>query len=429
MKPRTTPAITTAALVFSALAVAAPVTAAAETPDATVSATDPVIEWNRHATDALIVTAQQPPQQAVLHLAMVHGAVYDAVNAIDRGHDGYLLAARIGQRGDSLEAAAATAAYRILERLVPTQQPTLDERYATSLAAVQDGVAKSRGVAVGEAAAAAMIAARTGDGRYGAPGFATGAAPGVWRPVLPAFANDPNAWLQDVRPFLVADAEQFQSKGPRALTSRQYAREFDEVKVLGSAASPVRTADQTAAAQYWNASPHGTWSRIVRTIAEQQALSLVDNARLFAVVYTSAADALITTWNDKGQRLFWRPVTAIREADTDGNPRTTPDPTWVPLIATPPYPEHPSGLASLTGATTTALREFFGTDAVAWSDTNGAGVTRSFARLSDARREVIDARVWSGVHFRTADVQGDLIGHQVARWGARHYFRPVAGSS
>src|SRR5918999_2565783 len=200
-----------------------------------------VTGWTLTATTALIRDGRQPPQVSVPHLAMVHGAVYDAVNAIDRGHEGYLISPQLARPSDSKEAAAATAAHRMLVHLVPGQRGTLDGLYATSLAGVPDGPSKSRGIAVGEAAATAMIAARVGDGRFGAFRFPVGFDLGVWRPVP---TNDPNAWLKDVTPFLVEDPAQFRSRGPLALTSHRYAREFDEVKSLGALDSAERTADQ-----------------------------------------------------------------------------------------------------------------------------------------------------------------------------------------
>jgi hypothetical protein len=386
---------------------------------------DTVTEWNLNASSAIFVTAGQPPQLSVPHLAMVHGAVYDAVNAIDGSHEGYLISSRLATPSDSKEAAAATAAYRVLLSIVPGQQTVLGAQYAASLAGIPDGSAKTRGIAVGEAAAAAMKAARTDDGRFGAFRFAVGSAPGVWRPVLPAFVNDPNAWLKDVKPFLIQSSSQFRSKGPLPLTSRKYAREFAEVKSLGSAASTTRTADQTLAARYWAENPPATWSRIFRTLSAQQGLSMAENARLFAMLYMAAADALITIWDDKAHWSFWRPITAIREADTDGNPATEPDAAWLPLIANPPYPEHASGHAGLSGSIVATLREFFGTDKIAWTDTNTAGLTRSFTRFSHAIDEVVDARVWSGIHFHTSDEQGARIGREVAKWRDKHYFRPV----
>jgi hypothetical protein len=385
---------------------------------------DTVTDWNLNAANALFVTAAQPPQASVPHLAMVHGAVYDAVNAIDGGHEGYLLSPGVGQPSVSKQAAAAAAAHRVLVHLLPAQQPLLDSRYAASLAAIPGGSRKARGIAVGEAAAAAMITARTGDGRFGPFRFAVGLGPGEWRPVLPAFVNDPNAWLKDVKPFLIRSSSQFRSKGPLALDSRRYAREFEEVRSLGSATSTTRSDDQTQAARYWAENPPATWNRIFRTLSAQQGLSLVDNARFFAMLYMTATDALISVWDDKAHWSFWRPITAIREADTDGNPRTDPDPGWLPLIATPPYPDHPSAHLGLSGSIGRTLQRFFGTDRIAWSDTNNGGFSRSFTRISQAVEEIVGARIWAGLHFRTADDQGERIGRQVARYVEERYFEP-----
>src|SRR5215213_9116450 len=386
---------------------------------------DTVTQWNQNATTALMATASQPPQVSVPHMAMVHGAVYDAVNAIDGGHEGYLLTSRLASPFDSKDAAAATAAYRVLLNIVPGQQAVLDAQYAASLAAIPDGMSKTRGIAVGEAAAAAMIAARTNDGRFGPFRFLVGTLAGTWRPVLPAFVNDPNAWLKDVKPFLIRDPADFRTKGPLDLESDAYAREFDEVKSLGSASSTERTTDQTNAVRYWAENPPATWSRIFRTLSTQQALSVADNARLYAMLYMTAADSLISVWDDKVYWSFWRPITAIREADTDGNPRTQQDANWLPLIATPPYPEHPSGHSGLSGSFVATLPDFFGPDKISWTDTNNGGFTRSFTRFSDAIDEIVDARVWSGIHFRTADEQGAQIGKEVAKWREHNYFGAV----
>ncbi|HZB23063.1 MAG TPA: vanadium-dependent haloperoxidase, partial [Gaiellaceae bacterium] len=388
---------------------------------------DAVTEWNVNAT-TLIFGLGQGPQISVPHLAIVHGAVYDAVNAIDRTREGYLLTSPVGTPFDSKEAAAATAAYRVLASLytTPAQQATLATQYAASLGAISDGpAAKAGGIAVGEAAAAAMIAARTNDGRFGPYRFPVGTLPGEWRPVLPLFVNDPNAWLKDVKPFLVEDPARFMSKGPNELTSNQYAREFNEVKAYGSLASTARSDDQTHMARYWAENPPATWSRVLRRLSAQQAVSLVDNARLFAMAYMSASDALITVWNDKAKWPFWRPITAIREADTDGNAGTDADPNWVPLIPSPPYTEHSSGHGGLSSAMVRTLQQFFGTDEIGWTDTNGGGLTRSFTRLSQAIDEVVDARVWSGIHFRTADEAGAQIGKQIAQYAHARYFKPV----
>jgi len=265
----------------------------------------------------------------------VHGAVYDAVNAIDKGHQPYLLSPRVAAPFDSQEAAAAAAAYHVLRTIVPAQEPVLAAQYAASLAGVPDGSGKTRGIAVGQAAAAAMLAARTDDGRFGSFRFGIGTSPGVWRPVLPAFVNDPNAWVKDVRPFLIESPSEFRTKGPLPLESRAYAREFDEVKNDGSATSTTRSADQTHAARYWMENGVATWSRIMRSLSADHGLSVAENARMFGMAYLSAADGAIAVWDDKAFWSFWRPITAIREAGTDGNAATEADPSWLPLISNP----------------------------------------------------------------------------------------------
>jgi hypothetical protein len=306
--------------------------------------------------------------------------------------------------------------------VVPAAQSDLAARYTAFLAGVPDGLAKAGGVAAGETAAAAMLAARANDGRNGAFRFVTGTGPGRWRPEPPAFVSDPVAWLKDVKPFVVRSASQLRADAPDPLTSRRYARDYDEVKSMGSATSTVRTADQTSAARFWAENGPRTWSRILRTLAGQRDASTAVNARLYAMAYMATADALITVWEGKAQWSFWRPITAIRQTGGERG-----DPAWAPLIDTPPYPDHPSGLSAVAAAMVRTAQLVFGTDGVAFSDTNVAGIARSFTTLSQAANEVVDARVWSGIHFRNADTQGAAIGVDVAEWSARHYFRPARG--
>ena len=372
-----------------------------------------------------MVTAGQDPRLVVLHLAMVHGAMYDAVNAIKGGYEPYLLRTHSARPTDSKKAAAATAAYRVLLNLVPAQETALTAEYQASLATIPAGKSRRRGIRVGNAAAAAMIEARTDDGRFGAPFFPVGPGAGVWRPVLPGFANDPLAWLGQVEPFLIRRPSQFRSEGPYALTSAEYAAEFAQVKELGSETSATRTADQTHAARYWAENPPRTWNRIFRTLSTQAGLTLPENARLFAMFYLTAADAFISVWNDKMFWRFWRPIAAIREAESDGNPDTAADTGWLPLIPTPPYPDHPSGHAGLSGSAVATLQDFFETDVVALTDTNVGGLTRSWTRFSQMINEVIYARMWSGIHFLNPDRQGARIAEQVANYRERHYFQPV----
>jgi PAP2 superfamily len=422
----------------AAAAVAVALAAGVASPVAPARA-DTVTDWNGYASTAIVATAGQPPPVAVLSFAMVQGAVYDAVNAIDRGHRPYL-AEPPARRTDSTGAAAATAAFRVLGALFPPQLPTLQPLYDASLAAVADTPpgAKAGGIAAGEAAAAAMLAARAGDGRFGPFTPIPGTTPGAYRPTPPLFAPDPAPWVGNVRPFLVPDVEWLRTVPPNPLTSRAYAKDFNEIKRVGALHSTSRTADETDAAIFWQDHLFALWNRVFRALAAQQHLGIVDEARLFASENLAAADAAIGCWNNKYHWNAWRPITAIREADTDGNPATVADPTWTPLfdpatpvatlpaLVTPPFPEYPSGHNCGAGAIVRTLQDFFGTDRIGFTATsNKSGTTRTFRRFSDALTESVNARVWGGIHFRTADVQGAKLGKKVARYLHKHYFQPV----
>jgi hypothetical protein len=411
----------------------------------TVAHADAVTDWNAIASNSIVVTAGQPPQVSALSFAIVQGAVYDAVNAIDRGYQPYLVQPNANPT-DSKEAAAATAAFRVLvgfndlPGLFPSQLPTLQPQYDVYIAGLPDNPPGSRaaGVTIGETTARAMLIARQNDGRFGPPPVLYPPAPGVWRPTPPNFANDPAPWIGNVLPFIVPSAEMLRTDGPNALTSVDYTEDFNEVKELGSLTSMTRTADQTDAAIFWQDHAHAFFNRMFRALVASENLDIVDSARLFAMANLAAADASIGCWNDKYYWQFWRPITAIREADTDGNPATEADPTWLPLfdpttpicnpppLVTPPFPDHPSGHACNTSAFVHTLRNFFGTDRIAVTAFSNKSCTwRSFDRFSDILKEVIDARVWAGIHFRTADAQGAVLGKKVAHYLKRHYFQPV----
>ncbi len=404
----------------------------APAPVAAAATVDTVVQWNEYATTSLISLATAPwgaPPVSGLHLAMVHGAVYDAVNAIAGGYQPYLVSPS-ALPSYSKEAAAATAAYRVLKdpslKVTAARLTELDGLYAASLASIPDGPAKAGGIAVGEAAAAAMIATRQDDGRFGPFRFTPGSGSGQWRPEAPTFTGDPNAWVARVKPFLVNSRDQFISSGPDALTSAEYAADFAEVKAIGSKTSTTRTAEQTDAGLFWTDNAMAMWSRIFRQVSAARGLTLVENARFFAMLYLTGADALITVWADKAKWSFWRPITAIHEAATDGNPATQADRNWEPLLATPLYPEHASGHSSLSSSFVQTLQDFFGTDKIAFYDTSNATHTRrDFARFSDAIQEIISARVYVGIHFRHADIAGANIGKHVAHWRAKNYFQPT----
>jgi hypothetical protein len=387
---------------------------------------DTVTDWNVNAVNALVATAGQGPTVSTVHLAMVQGAVYDAVNSIDERYEPYLVEVR-ARDWYSKDAAVAAAAYRVLLGIVPAQEPTLTPLYNASLAPIPAGAAKDGGVRVGEVAAAAMLADRKNDGRFGAyrfPAPVTQTEPwpvGQWRPVLPMFVNDPAAWIKDVRPFLIGDPARYRGPAPYALTSKKYAREFDEVKSIGSQTSAMRTADQTDQVRFWAEGPQ-IWTRVARELSGAYRLRSIESARMFAMLYTTGADALISVWNGKAQYLFWRPITAIREADRDDNPATEKDTGWLPLINTPPYPDQPSGLSGVSAAMGEALEEIFGHHERFSATSLNSNTTRSYRSFDEAVDEVVDARVYSGIHFRKADEDGAEIGHDVARDSLKRYF-------
>jgi hypothetical protein len=395
-----------------------------------VAATPPadvVVEWNANAQAAIVGTAGQGPTVAYLHFAMVQGAVYDAVNAIEGGHRPYLGAPAMADQGDSSAAAAAQAAHDVLVGIFPAQQATLDAKLATTLSGIPDGAAETGGVEVGAAAAAAMLLARTNDGRFTPFTVVEGFDPGEWRRTPPAFIFEPAPWVGNVKPFIVRDVTSLRSDGPQPLTGDAYAEDLNEVKALGSLTSSLRTSDQTDAALFWQANGAVLFNAIFRQIADTQDLDIAEAARMFAMTDMAGADGAIACWKDKYHYRFWRPITAIRLADTDGNPATEADPNWVPLFATPPFPEHPSGHTCISGAVVRTLQDFFGTDKVSFSTfSTFSGTTREFDSFSQAIKEIIDARVWAGIHFRTADVQGAVMGKKISNYLEKHYFAPTA---
>jgi hypothetical protein len=385
----------------------------------------------------------QGPTVAILHLAMVQGAVYDAVNMIDGGHEPYLDDLPAAPASASKPAAVATAAYRVLVGavMVPSLSAGIVTRlnglYASSLAALPAGAAKTAGIAAGEAAAAKMLEVRAADGRYGPFRFACGDDPGEWRlttslacPDPPTPHGDPNAWVARVEPFVLESTSQFRSKGPHDMTSGAYAKEYNEVKELGAVGSQ-RTPEQNALAGFFTNTTHPPemYNRTFRTVAKSEGLGLVEQARLFAMVNLAGADALINCWDDKAHWSFWRPQTAIRLGDQDGNPKTAGDPSWTSLSGNPPYPDHPSGYNCVTGAFMHTAAAFFGKKPIVFDMVRivpgEANQTRTYRQFTDVIDDTIDARVYIGIHFRAPDVQGAEIGKDVARWLDQNFFRPV----
>jgi len=407
-----------------------------------------VTNWNQIATNTLVAfpaAAGGAASALQVNMAMPQGAVYDAVNAIEPRHQAYLLTTQFNPTA-SKEAAVATAGYRVLSNIVQTVPPSipfpnrtalqesLNAAYEASLNAIPDGEAKTEGIAAGNAAADAMIAARQNDGRFGPSPWVPNYEPGHWQPLLNPDGTlqlDPTAWVANVRPFLIQSPLQFRTDGPNALTSDAYAEDFNEVKALGRIDSATRTAEQTHIALFWGQNAGGPallWNRVARNLVADPTygVDIGDSALLFAMLNLSAADAVINCWNDKYYWDFWRPWAAIQRADEDGNPDTEPDPSWTALL-TAPYPDHPSGHLSLDGAVLEVLQMFFGTDKIPFDVTSSRfpNEPRHYDRFSYALKEIIDARIWAGLHYRTADVQAKVLGRKVAHYMARHYFQPL----
>ena len=436
--------------------------AASLLPIASAAAAEPtnmVLVWNENAANVISgpTTATPPgigqaPPLSALTLAMVQGAVYDAVNAIDGGHEPYL-AGLSAPSTASKAAAVAQAAHDVLYGLtstLATPEPQtavrtrIDSLLTTSLALVPAGTAqeiaaKAAGITIGAQAAAAMLAARANDGRNVTGVLWTvGTGTGQWRPVAPTNANV-FAHFADVTPLAIKDPSQFTTEGPPAVTSAQYTAEFNEVKALGAQTGSSRTAAQTTLAGFVGANPLPYMNKGLRDIASARGLTSVQQARLFVMTSMASADALISCFNNKDHWNFWRPQTAIREAGSDGNGATSPDTGWLSLFATPGYSDEASGYNCYTAGVWQSARAFFGTDKMSFSLTSPgvtanaaignpvgvAGSVRSYTRFTDVIRDTIEGRILTGFHFRTADVHGAWIGKKVAQWVDKHYFGPV----
>jgi hypothetical protein len=385
-----------------------------------------VSDWNATGLTTLAGDTGKVPQEWPLYLAFMHAAIYDAVVGVEGGYRPYLFHDH-APAGASATAAAAAAAHKILETYSPYAQPALDAALAASLAGIPDGPAKADGVAFGERMAEKLIALRAHDGRNAPVFFTKPPAPGVWRPTPPAFAPMAVPWLGGVTPLLVHSAKQFGPPPPPTLTSRRYTRDFDEVKAVGSATSTVRTADQTATALFFSGNAVVQFNAALRDQAASRGLDIVQAARMFAAVDMTVSDALITAWRAKLFYGIWRPSTAIQLADTDGNPATTADPTWTPLLVNPPYPDYVSGYNSYTASFTRALEELFGRRHLDLNliSTAVPGATRHYDSGRALRADVVNARVWLGIHFRFADVAARNLGVRLADWTLDHYFQPV----
>jgi VCPO second helical-bundle domain len=360
-------------------------------------------------------------------LAIMHAAQHDAVNGAEPRYESY--ASSLSDRKADAEAAAAAAAHRVLVSFFPANQASLDAALVESLASVPDGPAESAGVALGQAVGQLLLDFRANDGFDVPDPFAPMPGPGVWEPTPPAFAPMLEAQFQNVSPFSLRDRSQFLPGPPPDLTSATYARDFGEVKGLGQDTSPLRTADQTELAHFWaEGSPIG-WSRVGSIVSSRRDYDLHQTARLLALLNMAMADGFVAGWYQKRYFAFWRPVTAIRKAGTDGNPETSPDPTWLPLRPTPALPDYPSTHSLLGGAAAEILRRFTGEDHFRFCMTSTTSVPASTERcwesFTEAELENANSRVVVGFHFRFACTTGVEVGRKVGRFAIRHSLRPL----
>ena len=387
-------------------------------------AADAVTFWNETAITASVVHAGRAAAISPVDLAYVHVAIYDVVVALRGGYQPFAVTLESVSAGASVDSAIAAAAHRVLLTLFPLDQVYLDNRYSAALSAIPDGQAKSDGTLVGEEVATQLLASRAGDGWNAPVTYTPGSGPGVWQPTAPTPPIAP--WLAGMRPFTFDSASQFRAEPPPSLGSAQWAEDYNEVQRLGSLTSGERTPAQTETGRFYGEHAGIQYARIFRNFADDRGLSLEDNARLFAALYVTSADAVIACFDSKYTYSFWRPITAIRAGDTDGNDATVGDPSWTPLLPTPNHPEYPSAHGCFTASIATALADFFGTKKVPITLTSAlTNTARSFDSTDDMIHEIIDARVWAGIHYRTSVVHGAVIGRQVAHWVSKHYFLPT----
>ena len=395
-----------------------------------------VLDWN--ATAVATVRGAMPAKFQIegdLYMSYVQAAVYDAVVSIAGRYEPYhAFATPVSPRGASIPAAVAAAAYTALAYYFPPQAATLQTTYTAYLAALPSA-GQAAGVAIGQAAANDVIAARTGDGRDAVISTPYGAGPimpGVWVfAPLPSLQSAQTPWLAFMRPLTLQSPSQFRVGPPPRLKSHRYARDLNEVQAYGSATSTLRTPEQTAVAQFWNANATSQVNAMMAGVVTGHAMDAVDAARAFAIANMVDTDAGIACWDSKYHYTFWRPITAIQHADIDGNPATTADPAWTPLLVTPNHPEYPAAHSCVTAAESVFLTSILHTSNIQVDYPGAVGgastltTTRHYATASDLRREIVDARVWAGLHYRNSGTVGVWLGKAVARYALDHYFQPI----
>ncbi len=395
---------------------------------------DVVLQWNQ-AVLAAIRNDKPSIGFETRDLAIVQTAIYDSVVAIDHRSKPFLVHAHA--RADASPVAAADAAGLFTAAaLFPTDTALFQATYQASLAAIPDGRATTDGIAVGRFVAEQTLISRVTDGANAVVNYTPGTAPGDWRPAPPAFAAAQTPQWPAVRPFALRSGSQFRPPPPPALNSQQYAAAFNEVKDFGSVNSTVRTPQETEVARFWEGkagTPQvpGYWNEIAENAATSQGNTLDQNARLFAQLNVALADAIIGHFDAKYTYNRWRPITAVRLADQTGNPDTVADPNWQPLLNTPPNPSYISGHGAASGAASTVLAHFFGTDNISFSVTSEdlKGVTHSFTSFSAAATEAENSVVWGGIHFRFDVTAGQTLGQSVAHFVDQHFFQLRPGNA
>jgi membrane-associated phospholipid phosphatase len=392
----------------------------------------PVIAWNRVLLSIVNTPGAQPANiQPTRNFAILHAAIYDAVNAIDRTHEPYLISVR-APRDASETAAADAAAHTALVGLYPSLQNSLDSDYAAEVGQVPNGPAKDQGVRLGEQVASDLLAIRANDGsNVMPPPFVAGTNPGDYASTPPNFPTPVFTTWGQVSPFVLERGDQFRPTPPPALTSDAYAAAINEVQSLGSATSTTRTSEQTEIGKFWNPPIQNFWNQIAQTVALARHSDLPTTARLFAALNLSFADSAIAFYDAKYTFRLWRPVTAIRLADTDGNPNTVADPNWLPLAGnTAADPSYPGAHSTISAAGADVLASFYGHQQ-SFSVTSSAlpGVTRSFTSFGAAAEEAGLSRIFSGQHTRLDHLAGLTLGHDVAGFVLHNALLPAHDSS
>jgi membrane-associated phospholipid phosphatase len=405
---------------------------------ATTARADEVTDWNQILFQAFI-TDNTLQNTLTRNAAIVQASVFDAVNGIERRYTPIHVTPD-APHGASARAAAVQAAYASLSRLYPNQQSTFDAARVVSLAAILSNrrggheeqklqSAVDLGVQWGQEVADRIWAWRSTDGFNPPPApFTGGTSVGEWRPTPPALLSGRGFQFSYMTPWVMVSPSQFRPAGPPVLTSARYAEVFNEIKAYGSASSTVRTPDQTLYSIFWQGSVNRAWSRVAIALGAERHTTLLENALVLAALNIALADATIAALEAKYHYVFWRPITAIPLADTDGNPATQADPDWTPLIITPAHPDYPSGHSTLTAAAIAVLAHYFGKNSSIIVDSEvSPGVVRSFSDLDSAQVELNNARVYGGIHFRTACDDGQATGTAVAKFVLQHAFHRIDG--